>query len=228
MQTFKQALRRDKTGSLDRRLYRFLASYWLTPHSTTGQSPAELLLGQRPRPRLDLLHPDTTQRVLHKQNNQGREARRKTQVRRFREGDPVLMRSFRGDKWVPARVYSQSGPVSCCVQLSDVRVTRRHVDHLRSGNMNQQPASQPDAGLVDGPNPGVEQSTAREPQQDIAARDIQSPALPDEGSSPTALELPQSWEEPREAALVPEQTNLRRSTSTTQGSGQNVPHTGSF
>ena len=80
VQTFTHALRHDKTGHLDQRLY-----YRLTPHSTTGQSPAEILLGRRPRSHLNLLHPDTMQRVLHKQSNQGRDTRRKTQVRRFRE-----------------------------------------------------------------------------------------------------------------------------------------------
>ena len=39
------------------RLARFLFQYRLTPHSTTGQSPAELLLGRKPRSHLDFLFP---------------------------------------------------------------------------------------------------------------------------------------------------------------------------
>jgi len=38
-------------------------SYCLTPQSTTGVSPAELLLGRQLRSRLDLLKPNKTDRV---------------------------------------------------------------------------------------------------------------------------------------------------------------------
>ena len=58
VQTFKQGIKRIQGGSLETRLSRFLFKYRITPHTTTGRSPAELLLGRQPRSRLDLLHPD--------------------------------------------------------------------------------------------------------------------------------------------------------------------------
>ena len=70
VQTFKQAMRRDSSGTMEERLYRFLAMYRLTPHTTTGQAPAEALMGRHPRTRLDLLHPDTAKRVQQKQTEQ--------------------------------------------------------------------------------------------------------------------------------------------------------------
>ena len=54
VQTFKEAILKT-TGDLDTRLARFLFQYRLTPHTTTGLSPAEMLLGRRPRSHLDLL-----------------------------------------------------------------------------------------------------------------------------------------------------------------------------
>ena len=45
IQTFKQAMRKS-SGSLESRLQNFLFSYRLTPHSTTGQAPSELLGGE--------------------------------------------------------------------------------------------------------------------------------------------------------------------------------------
>lgn len=44
---------RKRTGSLHTRLQRFLLAYRSTPHSTTGQSPAELLFSRPLRTRLD-------------------------------------------------------------------------------------------------------------------------------------------------------------------------------
>ena len=45
------------------RLAQVLLTYRLTPQSTTGISPSELLLGRCPRSRLDLLKPNTAERV---------------------------------------------------------------------------------------------------------------------------------------------------------------------
>ena len=111
VQTFKKALQRDKNGTLEERLYRFLANYWLTQHATTGQVPAELLLGRCLKSRQDLPHPDTAQRVVHKQEGQGQSQNRGNHVRQFEEGDPVCMRNFRGDdKWIAANIHWKTGP----------------------------------------------------------------------------------------------------------------------
>ena len=57
VQTFKERLKRLKEGSLNTRLSRFLFKYRLTPHSSTGFSPAELMFGRKLRSTLDLLKP---------------------------------------------------------------------------------------------------------------------------------------------------------------------------
>ena len=51
VQLFKQGMKKLTAGTIDERVARFLFHYRNTPHSTTGQTPSELLLGHRPRPR---------------------------------------------------------------------------------------------------------------------------------------------------------------------------------
>lgn len=53
-------------GSLESKISKFLFSYRITPQSTTGLAPAEILLGRRPRSRFDLLHPDIYKKVKDK------------------------------------------------------------------------------------------------------------------------------------------------------------------
>ena len=64
VQSFKEHLKRFRDGSLAEKLAKFLAWYRLTPHSTTGVPPAELLFGRRPRSKLDLLKPNLSETVL--------------------------------------------------------------------------------------------------------------------------------------------------------------------
>ncbi|CAB3992542.1 Hypothetical predicted protein [Paramuricea clavata] len=47
--------------SLETRVSRFLFKYRITPHSTTGRAPAEMLMSRKPRSRFDILHPDVRQ-----------------------------------------------------------------------------------------------------------------------------------------------------------------------
>ena len=56
---FKECMKRQPTAySIENRLSKFLLWYRLTPHSTTGTAPAELLMGRHSRSVLDLLKPD--------------------------------------------------------------------------------------------------------------------------------------------------------------------------
>jgi len=46
VQTLKQGLKKLTDGCLDTKLFRFLFQYRITPHTTTGQTPAQLLMGR--------------------------------------------------------------------------------------------------------------------------------------------------------------------------------------
>ena len=60
VQVFKQGFYKSVRGTASDRISRFLFQYQLTPHSTTGVSPAELLMGRSLHSNLDLTHSAVT------------------------------------------------------------------------------------------------------------------------------------------------------------------------
>ena len=114
VQTFKQGMKKFTDGDLRDRISRFLAHYRTTPHTTTGVCPAELLLGRRPRTRLDLLRPSVSTRVNHKQLQQKKAHDDKAQVRNFSVGEEIYTWQYgRGKKnWV---AWTDCGTNGCSI-----------------------------------------------------------------------------------------------------------------
>ena len=130
VQTFKNGISK-LDGPVDKRMAHFLFQYRITPQSSTGISPAELLMGRRLHCKLDLLHPDIPKRVIQQQDKMITRSGRKV-LRSFKEGERLYAKSFQShQKWIPVTVVKQTGPVSYKVKLSDGRIQRRHIDHLR-------------------------------------------------------------------------------------------------
>ena len=67
IQPFKEGMKKLKDGSLETRVSRFLSRYRITPQTSTGVSRAKLLLGRKPRSRLDLAYPDISRKVRDSQ-----------------------------------------------------------------------------------------------------------------------------------------------------------------
>ena len=133
VQIVKRGLKKVTSGSMNTRLAKVLFSYRILPQGTTGVSPAELLLGRRPRTRLDLVRPNTAGRVEDKQLQQKKQHDSKAKARTFQQGQTVFVKNFSGGcRWLPGRIIELSGPVSCRVRLEDGRLRRCHQDHLRS------------------------------------------------------------------------------------------------
>ena len=132
VQIVKKGLKKEQSGSIKSRLAKVLFAYRLTPHSTTGESPAELLLGRRPRTKLDLLKPNTAERVEKRQWEQKLTHDTHARYRSFKNGDLVFVRNFReGERWIPGKIVQCLGDVSYSVQLDNGHVSKRHQDHLR-------------------------------------------------------------------------------------------------
>ena len=64
VQIFKAGIKKQAEGTLESKLAHFLFHYRLTPQTTTGESPSELLLGRRIKSRLDLLQPNVRSKVF--------------------------------------------------------------------------------------------------------------------------------------------------------------------
>lgn len=134
VQTVKNALNKT-TGDIETRLARFLFQYRLTPHSTTGQAPAVLLLGRKPRSHLDFLFPSLKHHVRRNQERQKEDHDQTARHREFCVGEKVYCLSHRGGprKWISGVITALQGPVTVLVELEDGRERRYHVDHVRSG-----------------------------------------------------------------------------------------------
>ena len=91
VQVVKQGLKKNTHGNMKTRLAQVLFRYRITPQTTTGISPSELLLGRRPRSRLDLLKPHTAERVEKKQLQQKRQHDTKAANREFDVGTTVFV-----------------------------------------------------------------------------------------------------------------------------------------
>ena len=70
VQIVKKGLKKVKTSSFRSRLAKVLLHYRIQPQETIGMAPAELLLRRQPRTKLDLLKPNTAQRIEQKQQSQ--------------------------------------------------------------------------------------------------------------------------------------------------------------
>ena len=139
VQTLKEGMKKMTEGTLETRLARFLFKYRLTPHSSTGVSPAELIFGRRPRSQLDLLHPDMSKTVRRSQDRQKQSHDAHARARDFQVDDLVYARNYgSGPPWLPGKVTRKSGEVSYTVLLEDGRQVHKHVDQLRARMANEE------------------------------------------------------------------------------------------
>ncbi|XP_064475712.1 uncharacterized protein K02A2.6-like [Ornithodoros turicata] len=130
VQETKQVLKRLGKGDLTTKLSRFLLSQHTLPHSTTGKSPAEMLMGRRLHTVLDRLHPDMLTEMKDKQEKLMQSGNQR--LRSFHLGDAVFIRNYlSGPKWLPRIITDITGPVSFKVRTVDGRLWRRHLDQIR-------------------------------------------------------------------------------------------------
>ena len=116
------------------KLAKFLIAYRNTPHSTTGESPAQLLLGRPLRTRLDLVKPNLNRKMVNQQHQQGIKAANEKgrQQRQLVVGDAVMSQDYRGDlKWRSGLIVKKTGPLMYEVQVAPGIVWHRHIDQLR-------------------------------------------------------------------------------------------------
>ena len=89
-----------------------------------------LFRGCNIRMHLDINKPDLRTQVQHHHFRQT-ESRANTKDQQLLVGQKVLARNYRGgDKWVPAVVQSQTGPLSYTVLTNSGLPWRRHIDQL--------------------------------------------------------------------------------------------------
>ena len=156
VQTFKRGMK-SPDGDLEVRLQRFLFTYRLAPHSTTGRSPSELLLGRKPRCILDLMQPDIKAEVSSAQYRQCKAFNTRAKFRDFEIGDDVWVKTYaRGEgKWSLGTLVKQVGPVTFIVKVSG-REMKRHVDQLlHAAKLHISSGEEDDAAMSPSGSPGA-------------------------------------------------------------------------
>ena len=126
----KEALEKQSLGDIQCKLDRILFKYSITPHTTTHQTLAELLMGRRPRSYLDHLQPRLHARVEEKQLAQKEYHDTHTKERTFSIGEPVYVyQKGPSSEWVPGTVLGIEGQVV----LTDCPygTLRCHLGHVR-------------------------------------------------------------------------------------------------
>lgn len=116
----KEALKKLSGNDTRCKISRFLFKQHTNPHSMTGKSPVEIMMGRKLRSVLDKLHPvrqHTTSDVV---------------VKGFRVGDSVYARNFtEGPRWRRAEVIKVKGPVSYIVRMANGDMHHGHRNQLR-------------------------------------------------------------------------------------------------
>ena len=93
VQVFKEGIKRSGSGSLETKLSRFLFHY-CTTHTTTGATPAKLLMGRHLRTHLDVMHPDLTMGVGSKQEKQRVDRNKGTKDRTVNVEDTLFVQDL--------------------------------------------------------------------------------------------------------------------------------------
>ena len=171
------------SGTLGDKVARVLFTYQNTPQTTTGVSPAELLMGHKLRSQLDLLRPDLSKRVELKQQQQKAKHDMHTRDRLFLVGDPVFIKSFRRGvevQWTPGQITGSTGLRSFHVQLEDGRIVRRHSDYIRYCTA---PPMNTDPWLLSSDPSGEEKVDVESRNVNTDSSETETPSLSTSGST---------------------------------------------
>ncbi|KAL3194428.1 hypothetical protein MRX96_016220 [Rhipicephalus microplus] len=198
VRTTKEGLSRIIQGNWARRLADFTLQQHVTPHMTTGRSPAELLMSRKLSTMLNRLHPD---RAPEKST---RLADSPSKPRTFQPEDPVFARNYaQGPLWIPAVISRATGPISYEVTAPDGRVLRRHVDQLRHRTVGptqtagaELPRPQPERRPMSTSTPEGSSSVPVAPEGSSSAP--VEPDAPGEQPTPVVSSVP-----PQEGGTVP-------------------------
>ena len=132
VQTFKPSFKKSGGDDLQQQVSQCLFQYRSTPLSTTGVPPAQLLMGRHLQTHLDLMCPSVSLRVIRAKARQKVGHDKSSHDRQFTLGDSVFAWNFAtGPTWIAGSVTAEHGPCSFLVELSDGRVVKRHIDHVR-------------------------------------------------------------------------------------------------
>lgn len=157
VQSFKQAMRASKkdSGTISKKLAKFLLAYRSTPHQTTNETPSMLFMKRELKTRLHNIKPNIKNHVITKQEEMCN--RRNFHDRQFECGQSVIVRDYRGNqKWQQATIKQKTGPRSYRVETHEGSEWRRHTDQILDSTPD---TKRSDLDNIIEPNVSVEEPT---------------------------------------------------------------------
>ncbi|KAL0892417.1 hypothetical protein ABMA27_015532 [Loxostege sticticalis] len=148
VRTIKRAIKKAirKKEDIQTFLNKFLLHYRNTEHCTTGESPANLMLGRQLRTKLDLLRPDRNKKVRDAQARQVKSG--PDGSRGLEQGEEVWIRQYHGNqgtKWLPGKVIERLGTTDYKTLDLTGKGSHKHIDQLRRrSSRNSLAAPSPD------------------------------------------------------------------------------------
>ena len=188
VRTFKNSIKKTlvQAKDLNNCVANFLLGYRTSVHSTTGTSPAELLMGRKLKTRLDHMFVSNNENINQKKCDSVKKPRQ------FTIGQKVFVRDYRRDKpkWTNGTVVKELGPVSYRIQTPEGFLWKRHSDQLRKGTTNVESAlsfsGKDDVSLI--PDVDIPPSVSTEPVN-VNGQQPEEPAATDnsqiENSAPS-------------------------------------------
>ena len=143
VRTFKNNMEKlNRQESIQTAVSRFLFNYRITPQTTTGKGPCELLMNRQLNSRLNIIKPNIG------------ENRTDYVVRSFVKDDLVWVRNYaRGEKWISGQITQKTGTISYKVK-TEFGELRKHIDQLRS-------RKETDFDLIEKPNHEIDEDKVR-------------------------------------------------------------------
>ena len=175
----KQVFEGTKGMSIKHRLANFLLRYRTTPHSTTGVTPAELMMKKKLRTRLSLAKPNLAQAVQNKQTKQIVYKDSKIDKERsFKIYDRVRVRNTRAksqiDRWIPGTVVKVCGPRTYVVKTG-YRNRYVHTDHMIEAHDGAPDKAEDTEIMV----PESYEQAGLESQENVLDRTLEQSLVPD-------------------------------------------------
>ena len=114
VQTVKRGLKCTEGKTIQDKLSKFLFKYRVMLHTTTGVSPAELLINRGPRCCFNFLFPDVSGSVERSQRKQKENHDNSKTLRMFGQGDKIFAKNFRSSnpKRLSGEIMRSTGPLS--------------------------------------------------------------------------------------------------------------------
>lgn len=191
----------------------------MTPQSTTGVSPAELMFGRRLHTHLDNVRPDIERKTRQNQEGQKQGHDQRARIREFQVNDLVYAKNYgSGDAWLPGKITAIHGSMLFTVQLEDGRIVRKHTDQLRNRVESSQETSMTTTNSGDDldfpvskdseiqettTNSNGDVSSQTSPTENVDAEDSSSSSTTDEPQTENETTTEQSEQESTQSPPMP-------------------------